>query len=426
MAQALTDAAIRTAKPKDKPYKLFDGGGLFLLVTPSKKGELPQGRGGKWWRLKYRFGGKEKLLSFGTYPDVSLSAVREKREAARKLIAQGVDPGDERKATRATDSGEGSFEAVAREWHGKYTKVEWSESHSKNILSRLEKNIFPWMGATPVGEITAPEILSVFRRIEDRGHLETLHRTLSNCGQVFRYAIATGRAISDPTYKMGEAFPKPIKRHFSAITDPIGVAPLLRSIDKYHGTFVVKCALRLAPLFFLRPKELRLAEWSEFDLDQAEWVIPINRMKRTRRDKEANPKEVHIVPLAKQAVVILRELHQLTGNGRLVFPGLRGKDRPISDATLTNALRRMGYDKDEMHFHGFRAMARTMIRQELNLDIEWIERQLSHTVKGSLGGAYDRTTFMPERQKMMQTWADYLDRLKAGEEKKIVSIRTAG
>lgn len=417
MLQPLTDAAIRNAKPAAKPVRLFAGGGLYLEVAPS---------GGKWWRLKYRFGGKEKRISFGVYPEVSLKDAREKRDAARKLLAQGIDPGEERKATKSTESGEGSFEAVAREWHGKFAAAEWSETHSKNILNRLEKNIFPWLGSRPVGEITPPEIIKVFRMIEERGHLETLHRTLANCGQVFRYAIATSRAILDPTYKINEAFPKPIKRHFSAITDPQGAAPLLRAIDEYHGTYVVKCALQLAPLFFLRPKELRLAEWSEFDLDRAEWVIPIGRMKRTRRDKEANPKEVHVVPLAKQAVEILRELFQFTGNGRLVFPGERGKDRAISDATLTNALRRMGYGKDEMHVHGFRAMARTMLRQNLGIETEWIERQLSHAVDNPLGRAYDRTTFLPERRKMMQAWADYLDRLKAEKADKVVSIRAAG
>ncbi|MFH7326191.1 tyrosine-type recombinase/integrase [Desulfurivibrio sp. C05AmB] len=407
----LQRVAIRAAKSKDKPYKIFDGDGLFLLVTPTKKGELPPSGGGKWWRFKYRFGGKEKLLSFGTYPEVSLSLARERRNEARKLVALGIDPGEERKASKDAESGTGSFEAVAREWHAKFAAVEWSEVHAKNIISRLEKNIFPWLGARPVNEITAPEIIRVFRMIEERGHLETLHRTLHNCGQVFRNAIATSRATADPTYKLGEAFPKPTKKHFSAITDPKDVANLLQAINEYQGSFVVKCALKLAPLVFLRPKELRLAQWSEFDLDRAEWKIPIARMKRTRRDKEANPKEVHFVPLAKQAVAILRELQQLTGSGQLVFPGLRGNSRPISDATLTNALRRMGYAKDEIHVHGFRAMARTMLRQNLGVESEWIERQLSHAVDNPLGRAYDRTTFLPERRKMMQAWADYLDGL---------------
>lgn len=417
MPQALTDAAIRNAKPATKPVRLFDGGGLYLEVAPA---------GGKWWRLKYRFGGKEKRISFGVYPEVSLKDAREKRDVARKQLAQGIDPGEERKATKTIESGSGSFEAVAREWQAKFAAAEWSETHSKNILSRLEKNVFPWLGSRAVGEITSPEIIKVFRMIEARGHLETLHRTLTNCGQVFRYAIATSRATVDPTYKMGEAFPKPIKHHFSAITKPQDAAPLLRAIDEYQGTFVVKCALQLAPLFFLRPKELRLAEWSEFDLDRAEWVIPIRRMKRTRRDKEANPKEVHVVPLATQAVEILRQLFQFTGSGSLVFPSERGRNRAISDATLTNALRRMGYGKDEMHIHGFRAMARTMLRQNLGMKLEWIERQLSHAVDDPLGRAYDRTTFLPERHKMMQEWADYLDRLKTEKADKVVSIRAVG
>lgn len=399
----LSDAAVRAAKPKDKTYMLRDGGGLWLILEPS---------GRKWWKLRVVFEKKENSFSLGDYPAVSIADAREKRNGFRKKMGAGIDPGNARKVEKAHDSGEGTFERVAREWHAKFSKVEWSESHSKNILSRLEKNIFPWLGARQVGEITAPEIIAVFRKIEECGHLETLHRTLTNCGQVFRYAIATGRGTVDPTYKMGEAFPKAIKHHFSTITDPVGVGNLLRAIDSYHGTFVVKCALRLAPLVFLRPKELRLAEWSEFDLEGAVWIIPINRMKRTRRDKEAKPKEVHIVPLSRQALGILKELYQLTGSGRLVFPGLRGKDRAISDATMTNALRRIGYDRDEMHVHGFRAMAKTMMKQNLKLDDDWIERQLSHAVKGPLGRAYDRTTFEPERWKMMQVWADYLDTLK--------------
>lgn len=417
MASTLTDAAIRNAKPAAKPIRLFDGGGLYLEVAPS---------GGKWWRLKYRFGGKEKRISFGVYPEVSLKDAREKRDAARKLLSQGIDPSEERKAAKSHASGAGSFEAIAREWHAKFSAAEWSAAHSKNILNRLEKNVFPWLGSRPIDEIVAPEIIKVFRMIEARGHLETLHRTLANCGQIFRYAIATSRASVDPTYKINEAFPRSIKRHFSAIIDPQEVAALLRAIDDYQGTFVVKCAMQLAPLVFLRPKELRLAEWAEFDFDQAEWVIPIRRMKRTRRDKEANPKEVHVVPLARQAIEILKNLYQFTGDGHLVFPSERGRGRAISDATLTNALRRMGYGKEEMHVHGFRAMARTMLRQNLGIEPEWIERQLSHAVDNPLGRAYDRTTFLPERRGMMQLWADYLDRLKAEDAEKVVPIRKVG
>jgi hypothetical protein len=248
MSLPLTDMTIRIAKPKEKLYKMFDGDGLYLLVAPLKEIGSTKSRGGKWWRFKYHFGGKEKLMSFGTYPEVPLSLARERRIAARRLLAQGVDPLEEKKAVKVVESGAGCFEAVAREWHTKFTKVEWSEVHSKNILSRLEKNVFPWIGDRPVGEITAPEIIKMFRVVENRGHLETLHRTLANCGEVFRYAIATSRGTIDPTYKMGEAFPKPIKRHFSAMTNPADVASLLRAIDEYDGSFVVKCALRLAPL----------------------------------------------------------------------------------------------------------------------------------------------------------------------------------
>ncbi len=402
----LTDAAVRNAKPKEKSYKLFDGNGLYIEIVPA---------GGKWWRFKYRIAGKEKRLSLGVYPDVSLKEARDKHVDARKNITKGIDPSETRKAVKATASGENTFEAVAREWHAKFTAAEWSDVHSKNIMARLTKKVFPWLGSRPVGEISAPEILSVFRRVEECGHLETLHRTLADCGCIFRYAIATSRATVDPTYRLGEAFPKPFQKNFSAITDPEEVGKLLRAIDAYHGTFIVKCALQLAPLVFLRSNELRLAEWSEFDLDRSEWIIPIARMKRTRRDKESLPKDVHVVFLAPQAVALLRQLYQYTGNGRLVFPGLRGKDRAISDATLTNALRRMGYSKDEIHVHGFRAMAKTMLKQELGFQEDVIERQLSHAVKGTHGKSYDRTTYFPERRKMMRAWADYLDHLKTGK-----------
>ena len=431
-SSTLTDAAIRMAKPKDKPYKLFDGGGLFLLVTPSKQSELPPdgkklppSAGGKWWRLKYRFGGKEKLLSFGTYPEISLSSAREKRDAARRQIAEGIDPGEERKAVKASEAGENCFEAVAREWHGKFS-ASWSDSHREKLLRRLELYVFPWMGSRPAGEITAPELLSVIRRTEASGHLETAHRALQVCSQVLRYAVQTGRAQSNCAADLKGAIPPPSKKRMASITDPQQVAQLLRAIDEYHGTFVVKCALRLAPLFFLRPGELRKAEWAEFDLDRAEWRITIERMKRSQKEKDARKGEVaHIVPLSRQALAILRELHQLTGQGRFLFPGLRSKDRAISDATLINALRRMGYTGEEMTVHGFRHMASTLLHEH-GFPSHIIEKQLSHADRNRIRAVYNQAEYLPERKKMMQAWADYLDRLKAGEADKVVPIRAAG
>lgn len=402
----LTDVQIRNHQnTTDRPQKLFDSGGLYLEASIA---------GGKWWRLKYRFNGKENRISLGVYPTVTLKEARERRDEAKRLLSQGINPSEERKNKKELLSDHYSFESIALEWHAKYTKSEWSQSHSDNILNRLKKNIFPWLGNRPVSQITSPEILKVFKKIETRGHLETLHRTLANCGEIFRYAIAIGKSESDPTYKLHEAFAQPIKKHFPTFTDPEEVKTLLQAIDEYHGTFVIKCALQLAPLFFQRPGELRGAEWSEFNFEKREWQIPIHRMKRTRRDKEANPKEKHIVPLATQAITILEDLFNVTGKGTLVFPSERGNDRPISDAALTSAIRRMGYGKDEMQVHGFRAMARTMLVEQLGCNPEWVERQLSHSVKGPLGAAYNRTTFLPERRKMMQDWADYLDRVKDG------------
>lgn len=410
----LTDAQLKQLQPKEKPYKAFDGGGLYIEVFPD---------GAKRWRYKYRISGKEKRLALGVYPKVGLKDARKRHADAKAQLSEGLDPSDVKKATVAAQAGENSFAAIAHEWHAKFAAVQWSASHAKNIMARLHKNVFPFIGHRPVHEISAPEIIKMLRPIETNGHLETLHRTLHNCGQVFRYAIATSRATNDPTYKLGEAFPKPVKKHFSAITDPEELGHLLTAIDNYHGEFVVKCALQLAALTFLRPSELRLARWDEFHYETDEWIIPIIRMKRLRRDKEANPKEVHIVPLSRQSLAILQELRPLTGEGALVFPGFRGKDRPLSDAALTNALRRMGYGSGDMQVHGFRATARTMLHEQLGVDKDLIERQMSHTVDNPLGRAYDRTTFLPERRKMMQDWADYLDRLRAEELGKVSPIR---
>lgn len=390
---ALTDTGVRNAKAATKPTKLFDERGLFMIVTPT---------GGKWWRFKYRFDNKEKLLSLGVYPDVGLKDARERRDAARKLLADGIDPGINRKAQKAAQQERttNSFEVVAREWYEKFS-CNWVESHGSRIIRRLERDIFPHLGGRPVAEVTAPELLTVVRRIENRGAVETAHRALGNCGQVFRYAIATGRAARDPSADLRGALPPPKSTHFAAVTEPKFVAPLLRALDSYKGTPTVKCALRLAPLVFVRPGELRTALWAEIDLDAAEW-----RYTATKTDT------AHIVPLAAQAVAILRELHALTGSGRYVFPSARTDERPMSDNAILAAMRRMEIDKDEMSGHGFRAMARTILDEVLEVRPELIEHQLAHAVKDPNGRAYNRTAHLPERRKMMQQWADYLDSIK--------------
>lgn len=393
----LTDTAIRNAKPGTKPVKLFDERGLFLLVSPS---------GGKWWRFKYRFNGKEKQLSLGVYPDVSLKDARDRRDNARKLIASGTDPSENRKAQKSAraDRAANSFEVVAREWYAKYSAT-WAKNHGNRIIRRFERDIFPWIGGRPIAEITAPELLTVARRIEDRGALETAHRALGNCGQVFRYAVATGRAERDPSGDLRGALPPVKGEHFAATTDPKRVGEILRALDGYQGTLTVRCALRLAPLVFVRPGELRKAEWGDIDLDAAEWRYTVT--------KTNTP---HIVPLSRQAVDILRELQPLTGRGQFVFPGARGNGRPMSDNAILAAMRRMGIGKEDMSGHGFRAVARTILDEVLGVRPDYIEHQLAHAVRDPNGRAYNRTAHLPERRVMMQQWADYLDKLKAGAE----------
>lgn len=393
----LSDTAIRNAKPGDKAKKMFDGGGLYLEVSP---------KGGKWWRLKYRFDGKEKRLSLGLYPDVSLKDARERRDEARKLLANDTDPSENRKARKAAKVAKqaNSFEVVAREWYAKHSP-NWSANHGNRIIRRLERDIFPWIGDKPITEITAPQLLEVIRRIEQRGALETAHRALGNCGQVFRYAVATGRAERDPTGDLKGALPPVKGTHFAAVTDPKKVGEVLRAIDAYKGTLIVRCALRLAPLVFVRPGELRHAEWADIDLDAAEWRYTVSKTKTQ-----------HIVPLSRQAVEILQEIHPLTGRGRYVFPSARNPkgDKPMSDNAILAAMRRMGIEKDEMSGHGFRAMARTILDEVLGFRPDYIEHQLAHAVRDPNGRAYNRTAHLPERRKMMQDWADYLDKLKSG------------
>lgn len=373
--------------------------------------------GGKWWRLKYRYDGKEKLLSMGTYPEVSLKDARERREVARKLLAIGVDPSNHRKAAKAARAVEqaDTFEVLAREWHGKQA-AKWTERHAVRTLDRLQKDLFPFLGSRPIKEITAPELLAVLRRKEGEGAVYSAKRLRQLSDQIFRYAIATGRAERNPVPDLRGALQAPEKTHHAAMTDPKEVGGLLRAIDGYQGMLVTRCALRLAPLVFVRPKELRMAEWSEIDLDAAEWNIPAEKMKM---------REPHLVPLSLQSIAILREIYPLTGKGRYVFPSPRTSTRPMSDNAILSALRRMGIGKDEMSGHGFRAMARTMLDEVLHVRPDFIEHQLAHAVRDPNGRAYNRTAHLVERRKMMQLWADYLDDLKAqAKSSNVVLINT--
>jgi integrase len=391
----LTDTRIRNAKPGEKHTRLFDERGLYLEISPS---------GGKWWRFKYRFGGKEKRVSLGVYPDVTLKEARDRRDAARKLLSNGVDPSENRKALRSAQSerASNSFEVVTREWFGKYS-AGWAESHSSRVIRLFERDIFPWIGGRPIAEVSAAELLTVVRRIENRGALETAHRARTNCGQVLRYAVATGRCEGDPSRDLRGALPPAKGNHFAATTEPSKLAGILRAMDGYQGHPTVRCALRLAPLLFVRPGELRMAEWKDINLDAAEWRYTV-----TKTDVP------HIVPLCRQAVEILRELQPVTGDGLFVFPGARTNKRPMSDNAVLAAMRRMGISKEEMSGHGFRAVARTILDEVLGFRPDFIEHQLAHAVRDPNGRAYNRTAHLPERQRMMQTWGDYLDELKAG------------
>jgi len=390
----LTNTAISTAKPKQKPYKLSDGGGLYLLVAPS---------GGRWWRLKFRVDAKEKSLSLGVFPDVSLKQARERRDQARRDLANGIDPSAKRRSER--DSTGNSFEALAREWFEKFSP-NWVPGHSGKIIRRLELYIFPWLGSRPIAKITAPDLLLCLRRIESRGALETAHRALQVCGRVFRYAVATGRAVRDPSGDLRGALPAAGETHLASFTDPRKIGELLRAIDSYEGSIVVRCALRLAPLVFVRPGELRAAEWSEIDFVAGQWRIKAERMKMGVQ---------HIVPLSRQALEILREVQPLTSEGRFVFPSARSSKRPLSDNALLAALRRMGFAQGAVTVHGFRSTASTLLNEQ-GWNRDAIERQLAHGERDAVRAAYNYAEHLPERQKMMQAWADYLDGLCKGGE----------
>ena len=389
---ALTATTIKTCKPKDKAYKLTDGGGLYLLVSPS---------GGKWWRFDYRFQSKRKTLSMGVYPAISLKDARDRRDEAKKQLANGIDPAMVRKSQKHQQSQPNTFEAVAREWHDKF-KPGWSDTHASRLLRLLERDIFPWLGSMPVSDVSSPLLLQTIRRIETRS-LDTAHRAMQNCGQVFRYAIATGRQQNDPTHALKGAIPPIRDNHFASITHPEQIGPLLRAIEGYKGEFITQSALRLGPLVFVRPGELRHAEWSEINLEIGEWRIPSEKMKMG---------QPHIVPLARQSIVLLTDLQPLTGTGQYLFPSVRSLDRPLSENTINAALRRLGYTKDEMTGHGFRSMASTLLNEQ-GWNRDHIERQLAHAERNKIRAAYNYADYLPERRKMMQAWADYLDTLKA-------------
>jgi len=398
----LTALAATKAKPREKPHRLAAGGGLYLEVMPT---------GAKYWRWKYRYAGKEKRLALGVFPEVSLAEATDLRDKARAALRESRDPAAERRerklAVRAALGS--SFEIVAREWLSKQTHM--ATTTFDKAQRELEVHAFPWIGKRPIGEIIASELLSMLRRVEERGKLETAQRVKQRCGQIFRYAVATDRAERDPTADLRGALATPKKQHRAAITDPVRVGELLRAIDGYSGSFITLCALRLSPLVFARPGEIRRAEWSEIDLERAEWRIPAAKMKM---------REAHVVPLAPQAVAILADLRPLTGGRRYVFPGVTDPKGCMSENTVNAALRRMGYDKTEMTAHGFRAMASTRLN-ELGYPPDVIERQLAHAERNKVRAAYNRAQHMDARRKMMQAWADYLDALRAGA--KVVPIR---
>jgi integrase len=402
----LTDPKCKNASCPEtaKRVRLVDGGGLYLEVGANAS---------KRWFWKYRIGGLEKRMALGSYPAVSLKAAREARDTAKKLKGEGRDPVLDRQVAklRAINPEGDTFERVAVEWH-KRQLVKWSAGHGERTLRQLERDLFPWLGKRFIADIAPTEILATLRKIEDRGAIETADRALMICRQVWRYSVATGRADRDITADLKGALTPYQGKHHAAITDPVQLGVLLRAIAAYKGSPAVRAALQLAPILFQRPGELRGAAWAEVDLDNALWTIPPLRMKRGLEGKENG--DPHLVPLPTQAVAILRELHTITGHGAMVFPGERSHERPISDNSVRTALISMGYTAEIQTWHGFRATARTMLAERLEFDTNVIEAQLAHAVKDANGRAYNRTQYMEQRRRMMQAWADYLDKLRMG------------
>lgn len=405
MKYKLTDTVIKAAKPKleGKSTKYTDGGGLYLLAMPS----------GKYWRYDYTHAGKRRTLALGVYPDINLKTAREKHQEARELLARGVDPSEYKQQAKSAQIAltENSFEAIAREWYVK-NQQKWKSTHADKILSRLEQDAFPWLGSRPIAVIEPPEILKCLRRVEERGAIETAHRIKQSIGQVFRYAVATGRAQRDQTADLKGALSVVKSKHFAALTNPQQVGQLLRDIQTYEGHIETRIALRVSAYLFQRPNEIRRMEWLELDFEKRVWSLPAEKMKMG---------EAHLVPLPEQVVQLLQEIKPFTGHRLYVFPALTDRKKPMSDNTIRLALRRMGYDNDTMTPHGFRAMARTLLDEELEVNPIYIEQQLAHAVKDANGTAYNRTKHLKQRVEMMQQWADYLDRLREGAQ--VIPIR---
>ncbi|MBF0106863.1 MAG: integrase arm-type DNA-binding domain-containing protein [Deltaproteobacteria bacterium] len=393
----LTNTKVNNAKATGKTYRLTDGRGLYLEVSPT---------GCKWWRYKYRIDGKEKRFALGAFPDVNLKEARERHLEARKLVEQDIDPVENKRASKASraEDVKNAFEVIAREWHVKNI-TRWTDQHGIAVMQRFEKDLFPYIGSKPISKISNHELLKILNKIQERGAEETAHRLLQYCSKVCRYAIVSERLDRDFTVGLKEALKPVSKRHLAAITDPEELAELLKSTEDYEGHSITKLALKFAPLVFVRPGEMRKAEWSEIDFENADWNIPAEKMKM---------KEPHLVPLSKQAIEILKELQPLSGHCKYVFPSSVTRTRPMSNNTINMALRRLGYTKDQMTAHGFRATARTILDEVLNERIEYIEQQLAHAVKDANGRAYNRTKHLQQRRVMMQKWADYLDGLKVG------------
>ncbi|UHQ56637.1 tyrosine-type recombinase/integrase [Microbulbifer sp. YPW16] len=391
----LSDTKLRALKPRDRKYIEADEKGLAIEVTPT---------GAKRWVFRFRLHGKRPEMALGLYPDVTLKRARELRDEARRHVAEGIDPRDVRRALKesALEANRNSFAAVSQEWFAA-RMAHLSKSSRDRANLALDRDLIPYLGKRPIAEITPPEVLRCLRRIESRGTLETAHRVKRVASQVFRFAVATGKADRDPTTDLSGALTPTKKKHLAAITDPVEVGRLLAGIDGYQGTPIVRTALKLSPLLFCRPGELRKLEWTEINWEARQIELPAEKMKMG---------EPHIIPLAQQALALLRELEPLTGRGKYVFPSARGQSRPLSDNGVRTALRSLGYDNNTMTAHGFRAMARTLLDEVLSFRVDYIEHQLAHGVKDTLGRAYNRTKHLPQRAAMMQKWADYLDNLR--------------